>query len=357
MKYLIVLLAMLTGISLSQSPTGDASTKATCSAANTGTITTLTINCSAMSKERAEDMVRLMNRILSKQIDPKEVYKQLDQIQSSLVSIGDTLNPLAKASPSQMALINDSQRLALSCSNFVQNWNIDFTKSQQAALSALQPLQRGQPSAPIDWNEIIIQVDRKKADEYNKTIATKIQRAASQVLAELPQKEATQYRSVRLLQISAVKRMADYSEIVGGLTYIYDQYNDPDIVAKPNPVLLASLKSLRQECLKFQQDWQSEYNKTAGVGTQTQASVYSSPITLKNTFDTERSIEFEKAVEPELIVWRTKVLSRDPSLNSHIDYKNVSSALDAGRICMDVMNTGNGYRAKVIDDLHKGPNR
>ena len=51
-----------------------------------------------MSKEKAEDMVRLMNRILSKQLDPKMVYSQLDKIQGALASIGDVVNPLGKAS-------------------------------------------------------------------------------------------------------------------------------------------------------------------------------------------------------------------------------------------------------------------
>lgn len=357
MKYLILVLIMLPGISLSQTPTGDASTKAACSAANTGTITTLTINCYGMSKEQAGDMLRLVNKILNRQIDPKEVYRQLDQIQNSLADIGDVVNPLAKASSTDVELINDSQRLALSCSNFIRNWQIDLTKRRQTELpSAQRPSQRAQPSAPVDWHEIAIEVDQKKAAEFDKNLASRVKAIAGQVIPELPPKWSVPHK-VRELENPTVKRIVDYREIVGGLTLIYDQYKDPDIVAKPDSALLASLKSLREECMKFEQDWQAEYNKTAGVGTQTQSVVPSNSLSLKDTFDAKRSSEFEKAVAPQLIAWRTKILARDPSLGSSVDYRDVLSSLDASRVCMDVMNTGNGYRNKMIDDLKKRPTR
>jgi hypothetical protein len=341
MKFLIVLLTFLPFETWSQSRTGEAKTQTACSPAITGTVTTMTINCTGMSKERAEDMVRLMNRILSKQIDPKEVYKQLDQIQASLSGIGDAVNPLAKASSSDLALINDSERLALSCSKFLQNWNVDFTKRQMAAVSTTQPTPAStRPATPVDWHEITIDVDRKWAAEFNATLANKISSTASLVLPQLATKNKLPQFRIRQLESPTAKRLSEYSNIVASVTIVFDNYNDPDVVAKPDPALLAKLKSLRQECMKFQQDWQADYNKTAGVNTATRSANPYNILDMKNSFDKERSGEFEKTVAPALLAWRTKVLSRDPTLDTHVDYKNVTSALDASRVCSDVMNTG-----------------
>ncbi len=70
MKAAVALLMALAIHCWAQSKTGEAKTGGSCSPAVTGTVTTMTINCTGMSKERAEEMVRLMNTILSKQIDP-----------------------------------------------------------------------------------------------------------------------------------------------------------------------------------------------------------------------------------------------------------------------------------------------
>ncbi len=263
------------------------------------------------------------------------------------------MNPLAKASSSDLALINDSQRLAMSCATFLQKWNLDFTKRQMAALSAPRPAARVQPAAPVDWHEITIEVDRKWAAEYYRSLAAKVQSVSTQAIAQLPAKNHFDSYKRRALESREIKRKNDFEAIIGGLTQLYDNFNDPDVVAKPDPSLLAQLKSLRQECMKFGQDWQADYNITAGVGSVSRSANPYNIVDLRNSFDKERSAEFDKTIAPELTAWRMKVLTRDPSLDSHLDYKKVSSSLDVSAICSDVMNTGNGYRMKVIAILHK----
>jgi hypothetical protein len=63
--------------------TGPATTKGTCSPANTGNNNTFTINC-GIGREQGERLLAILNKILSKQIDPSEVMAKLDEILQKL---------------------------------------------------------------------------------------------------------------------------------------------------------------------------------------------------------------------------------------------------------------------------------
>jgi hypothetical protein len=76
-----VLLLLLVPVGcLPQTNTGKAETRGSCSPANTGNVGQITINCSGMSKEQAQKMVEIMNKILANQLDPTQVMSKLDEI-------------------------------------------------------------------------------------------------------------------------------------------------------------------------------------------------------------------------------------------------------------------------------------
>jgi hypothetical protein len=59
--------------------TGSAETKGQCSPANTGNNNVFNITC-GIGKEKGEQMLKILNRILSSQLDPNEVMGRLDEI-------------------------------------------------------------------------------------------------------------------------------------------------------------------------------------------------------------------------------------------------------------------------------------
>ena len=182
MKVFAIVLAAFPIVCWPQTKTGEANTKAACSPAVTGNVTTLTINCTGMSKEKAEDMVRLMNRILSKQLDPKMVYSQLDKIQGALASIGDVVNPLGKASAADIALVDESQRLINSCNDFVQSWTLEVSKRQKSAASPAA----SSSQVATDLQENRAKIDESKAAEFQQRLASQIRSLAAQLIPQLP---------------------------------------------------------------------------------------------------------------------------------------------------------------------------
>ena len=79
--FLRVLLLLLVPVGcLPQTNTGKAETRGSCSPANTGNVGQITINCSGMSKEQAQKMVEILNKILANQLDPTQVMSKLDEI-------------------------------------------------------------------------------------------------------------------------------------------------------------------------------------------------------------------------------------------------------------------------------------
>ncbi|MEX2302063.1 MAG: hypothetical protein WD733_14080 [Bryobacterales bacterium] len=86
---MIVALILLSTVALAQETvTGPATTKGTCSPANTGHITTFTFVC-GIGKEQGEQMLRILNRILAEQLDPSIVMEKLDEIHTDVRRIRD----------------------------------------------------------------------------------------------------------------------------------------------------------------------------------------------------------------------------------------------------------------------------
>ncbi|MCX6590870.1 MAG: hypothetical protein NTZ56_05040 [Acidobacteria bacterium] len=68
------------------SPTGPATAKGACSPANTGNNNTFQINC-GVGQEQGEALLRLLNQVLEKQIDPAQLMAKLDEIHNDVRNI------------------------------------------------------------------------------------------------------------------------------------------------------------------------------------------------------------------------------------------------------------------------------
>ncbi len=81
MKLLLPVCFLLpfSAIAQSQSTTGPATTKGTCSPATTGNENTFVINC-GIGKEQGTELIAIMNKILANQIKSVEVMTKLDEI-------------------------------------------------------------------------------------------------------------------------------------------------------------------------------------------------------------------------------------------------------------------------------------
>lgn len=68
-----------------------------------------------------------MNGILARQIDPKAVYDQLDQIQRELDAFRSVMSdPMAQAAPADMDTWHKAQQMQQECQRFLTQWNDDL---------------------------------------------------------------------------------------------------------------------------------------------------------------------------------------------------------------------------------------
>lgn len=86
MKYAIVALLLLVAAPCFAQTTkaGEAKTSGACSPAVTGNNNQFTINCSGISQAQGQQLLSILNRILSQQLDPKAVMDKLDEIEKEV---------------------------------------------------------------------------------------------------------------------------------------------------------------------------------------------------------------------------------------------------------------------------------
>ena len=165
--------------------------------------------CQGVPKEKAEEMVRLMNIILERQLDPKRVYSQLNQIHNDINALGIKVDPLANAPPAAITLLNKSQRMETACSDFSEAWGREtierineYNRERQARAEAHQR------SGPGKTMEISDAVAQERAADYEKTLAPELIAWRSQLVSQVPKVSSTQnYTDVKTtFQMVAVCR-------------------------------------------------------------------------------------------------------------------------------------------------------
>jgi hypothetical protein len=119
MRYFSTFLILLAApcFCLSQSSTGAASTKGNCSPAVSGNANQFKITCTGVNKEQGEKMLRLLNEILAKQLDPNAVMSKLSEISSGIQDIqrrtGDRVLSQSQQNAIAESLRNSPQSLSV----------------------------------------------------------------------------------------------------------------------------------------------------------------------------------------------------------------------------------------------------
>lgn len=85
MRYSLVIALLLIAPGLGQTTkTGEAKTSGSCSPAVTGNNNQFTISCQGITSEQGQEFLRILNRILSNELDPKAVMDKLDEIEKEV---------------------------------------------------------------------------------------------------------------------------------------------------------------------------------------------------------------------------------------------------------------------------------
>ena len=131
----IIAFLFLSTVSIAQTPTaGGIKVQGACNQVVTGAnvqVTHVTLNCNGISREKAAQLVSLLNLIISRQLDPEEVYAQLNQISSKIDSLNVAISPLTGMPQQEQDLFLAAQRLNDDCTAATRDWRT----AEMAALS------------------------------------------------------------------------------------------------------------------------------------------------------------------------------------------------------------------------------
>ncbi len=194
MKWVVIFILFGMSAAWCQTNTGNAQASGSCSPAVTGSNNHFTLSCGGISKEKAEELVRLMNGILSRQIDPKAIYSQLDQIQKEINSIRSAFaDPLAETPKAEQDLWHQAHQMQMQCSQVVDQWNQaklqatqDFNQKQLEWARTLGTRPRG--TTPPQYDPAAI--DREEATVFEKLVPD-LQSAREKLVAKAPDYSAT----------------------------------------------------------------------------------------------------------------------------------------------------------------------
>ena len=327
-------------------PTNKSQTTGSCSPAISGTENHVTMTCTGVSKEKAEQLVRLLNEILDRELDPRKVYAQLDQIRSDVGALAKTLNPLADAPPEVIALVNESQRLALSCSSVSQNWR--NAESQILESSALKP----DPVRPARENPL--EVIRKSVDDQF------LAKYKSEILPQL-----TSWRVQFSKQVPELPLTEDWTDVHNRsqLHYVCEDITHLRVkyahLPSPDPHILGDAVQSFEGCKRFERAWseeagaqQREYERHShpAEAVVVPPAPLSGMQTKTAAVDAEQALAYRKSLAPQLLAWRAHILAQVSGVSSSADYQTVSNLRQMSQVCLDVLTLSNAYRAKLIEE-------
>lgn len=163
-----------------------AQTSGSCSPAVVGTNNHITMTCGGISKAKADELVRLMNGILERQIDPQAVYGLLDKIQKELDTFRSAFaDPLAGTPPADIELLHHAQRLDKQCEDFISQ---SYQAKNEALLDYTQKLAEWQknPQSPRPDPPDTGTVDRERVASFGKEILPQLVAVREKLAAKAP---------------------------------------------------------------------------------------------------------------------------------------------------------------------------
>jgi len=336
MKYILISVLLSTP-GLPQTHGGEVRSSGNCSSAVSGNNNRVTITCPEMSKEQADDMVRLMNRILSQQVDPKKVYSELDKIHGAVNDLNTTINPFGNAPKEVTDEVMVSQRLLQNCDEFVRQWgNAGLHATQEAQKRLLENVTR--PPATRTSNDGSPAVNAQFAADYNQTLGPRLLEWRARILAHASFLRSTQdWRNSR-----DYEHMAFICKSAHQLAkfYVAWQSADYDLVKESG--------NLTGACDSFAENWSKA--QPGGGAAQFQIP---NPYAMQAAVNAEYATKYKQTLEGELTAWRDQTLKQMPD-QQHKDYSLVAEPSQLGMVCADVGSLMLSYRAKVADDIRNG---
>jgi len=321
---------------LAQTKGNSVQVSGSCNTVATGSNNQITITCPGLSKERAEDMVRLMNSILSRQLDPKKVYSQLDQISGTVANLNDTVsaavNPLADAPPEVTDRIRRFNQLRTDCNTYANQWSLALMKAPQ---TSTQPA-----TAPVSPRSA------EKDTQYSAEYATGL----GPRLIAWRSKLTSQTRSLRSAQDWSVTKTPDQLQFIcKGVAQLQRQYSASSAA---DYALVKESQELQQACQSLLVKWMFGENfvsSTSGSSAQSAINVFTAGIEALNR---EQAAQYKQTLAPQLIAARDQMLKVIP-MESKKDYSAVSDNTQIGAVCGDFSGLVVNYQMKVGQDLLK----
>ena len=126
MKTILLGLLLCGTATIAQTNTGQsssASTRGNCSPALDGNNNQISITCTGLSAQKASDLIKVMNQILARQLDLKQVNDQLAQLHSAVENLSGAINPLDGASSEQVDLWQKAEQVISDCNALGSQWN------------------------------------------------------------------------------------------------------------------------------------------------------------------------------------------------------------------------------------------
>jgi hypothetical protein len=216
MKLCSLATILLPVLSCGQALTGNAHTSGSCSPAITGNSNQITVTCTGLSKEKADDMVRLMNSIMARQLDPKKVYAQLDEIYGAVNNINNTItsaiDPLANAPSDVAARVKRLDHLQADCFALMQP--DPTTLNLQDAAAAKDDLINGRTGPGSSYAKMMATMNgsnNAKIADYKQNLAPKLVAARDELLQLMPDKPKRDYSAASPPQLVAI--CSDFAQL------------------------------------------------------------------------------------------------------------------------------------------------
>jgi hypothetical protein len=312
-----------------------ATTPGGCSSAiASGNGNVVTIHCAGISTTKADQIIKLMNRILTERLDVAQINSKLDELETAMGSINDQLNPLRKAPREAQELLNEGQNISTECAMFASDWTSQGSTQLVSNMNTLRALSLEPNPTSIGAN------DEQQIQEFQRSLGPRITSLIVRLRPALP--ADTSYPDP-----ASVKTARDVSDIESRLSELHRDY----IVVQRSegrpidPKLELEIDRVGDECLKLYQGWgASAYRARIENYQKGQRDIASA----SNNLDAKEMSRYRDTLEPRLTAWKSKVLAAMPGTPSDLDYGAVSDSGHLMAVCRNVTSLTTSYRNKLL---------
>jgi hypothetical protein len=292
------------------------------------------LSASGLSKEKVDDLAKLINGILTRQLDPKKVYGELDQIYATVNDLKATLHstPLASASPEERKKLAIGQGMVNDCNSFGANWNLAIAHVAFES-SGYRPTTR-----PPTLEEVLL--TNKKYQAMYATLYPQLMKLRASIAAVFPNLTSKEdWRTV-----ADPDQLRAVCKSVNALGTRYIEY----LAARYGTKNTA--QPMDMGCYSLADSW---------VAAQKQPHEALNPLDTLDQLDAAKkshAAEYKRTLGPRLAMWRDAMVKEIPNMPVK-DYGEVSDPSQLASVCLDVSRIASAYRNKIAEDLANSARR